>query len=582
MTLIGIDLGTTNSAIAYLKDGKPVIIENDRGERTTPSVFQINHVGEIQVGTLAKNGYPTYPKETVQEAKRKMGTNELIKVSGKEYRSEEISAHILMYLKMSAEKFLGKPVTEAVITVPAYFTDAQRKATQKAGEIAGLKVERIINEPTAAAVAYGFDNMDKDQHILVYDLGGGTFDVSVVELFSGVVEVKASSGNNKLGGMDFDNALVEWLLKKRKEETGIDLLSFGTEEEIQQKHARLKTEAENVKKALSTQQTAKFNLPFLAIHNNLPITIDDEITRTQFENLIKELVESTLIQVNKALEDANLTIDQVDEFLLVGGSTRIPFVQELVEKKFGKTLRKDINPDEAVALGAAIQAGIKSGEIDSAKGLMVIDLCPYSLGVDVVKNIGGQLVPGFFDEIIERNSTIPITRSNIYNTAEDYQEEVSIGVYQKGSDDSQYVRPELRISSEDIVISGIPSRLAGEEKIQVEFTFDINGNIFIEAIILSTGKKISKIVNIHQGIMSDEAVNIARQELEQEWNKSEMYEEVKNVINRAEKVKEEVSLTERLKIEELLLQLKSALSKNNVNLIKQYEDELTDILIELV
>jgi molecular chaperone DnaK len=581
MTIIGIDLGTTNSAIAYLKDDKPVIIENNRGERTTPSVFQINHAGEIQVGTVAKQGYPTYPRETVLEVKRLMGTDKKVTVSGKEYRPEEISARILKYLKVSAEEFFGGPVTEAVITVPAYFSDSQRKATQKAGELAGLKVERIINEPTAAAIAFGIENMEKDQHILVYDLGGGTFDVSVVELFSGVVEVKASAGNNHLGGMDFDNAIVDWLVQKCKDEKGLDLLSFGTEDELIQRKARIKEEAENVKKSLSTQSTARFNLPFIAMHNNAPVTIDYEITRSQFERLIKTKAESTLVEVDKALKDAKLSINEIDEVLLVGGSTRIPYIQELVEKKFGKKSRKDINPDEAVALGAAVQAGIKSGQIDSSKGLMVIDVMPYSLGVDVVKYVGGQMVPGFFDPIIKRNNTIPSTESQTYTTVVDNQEEMFMGVYQ-GDDEDQYVQPNLKVSNQDIVIEGIPQRPRGQESVEVKFMYDINGFLNIEATVLSTGKKTNEVIKVQPGVMSAHEVAVAKEKMEVEWDQSELYNEVKNVINRAEKVMEEVNDEERTKINHLLTKLKQSLSANNKIQIRKYEDELTDLLIELV
>ncbi|WHY87296.1 Hsp70 family protein [Neobacillus novalis] len=581
MTLIGIDLGTTNSAMAYLKNGKPEIIINDRGERTTPSFFQVDRENKIQIGAVAKNAYTSYPWETVLEVKRLMGTEQKVDVSGNQYRPEEISSYYLRYLKDSAEKFLGKPVTEAVITVPAYFSDAQRKATKIAGEIAGLKVERIVNEPTAAAIAFGFENMDKDQHILVYDLGGGTFDVSVVELFSGVVEVKASAGNNHLGGMDFDNAIVDWFVKKYKTEQGIDLFGFGTEQELLQRKARLKVEAENVKKALSTQSSARLNLPFFAIYHNSPISIDEEITRTQFEKLINSLAESTLEQIDKVLKDAKLTTHDITEILLVGGSIRIPLIQRLVEMKFGKTPRKDINPDEAVALGAAVQAGIKSGEIDSSKGLMVLDVCPYTLGVDVVKNVGGRMVSGFFDPIIPRNSTIPVTESNTYVTIADNQDEMYLGVYQ-GDDEDQYVRSELRIGENDIIISGIPRRQAGQEKIEVKFTYDINGLLEVEATILSTGKKQTEVIDVQKGVMSKPEISLAKEKLQREWNQSEFYHEVKNVINRAEKIIDEVSPNEQAKIHDMLSNLKNALSQNNANLVKKYEEELTDLLIELV
>ncbi|MBY0029942.1 Hsp70 family protein [Priestia aryabhattai] len=581
MTIIGIDLGTTNSAISYLKNGNPVIIENDRGERTTPSVFQIAHKGEKQVGTVAKQGYPTYPKETVLEVKRLMGTEQKVTVAGEEYTPEEISARILKYLKESAEKFLGNSVTEAVITVPAYFSDAQRKATQRAGELAGLKVERIINEPTAAAIAFGIDNMGKDQHILVYDLGGGTFDVSVVELFAGVLEVKASAGNNTLGGMDFDNLLVDWLIDKYKSEHNIDLLEIGTDLEKLQRKARMKAEAENVKKTLSTQSTARFNLPFIAFLNNAPVSIDYEITRSEFERIIKKLATLTLEQVDKALKDAQLNTSDIDEVLLVGGSTRIPFIEEIVQKKFNKTPRKDINPDEAVSLGAAVQGGIKSGEIDSSKGLMVIDVMPYTLGVEVNKVVGNQLMPGFFDPIILRNSTVPITESKIYTTSVDYQEEIHMGVYQ-GDDEDQRVNPKLRVSKDSIIIPDVPSAPAGSEQIEVQFSYDINGMLNIEATVLSTGKKIHQVMKAQPGVMSTEEVILAKERMEQEWSQSELYKEVKNIINRAEKMKEEVGANEQNQIEQLLIKLKESLSLNDMSQVKKYEDELTDLLIELV
>ncbi|WP_078553888.1 Hsp70 family protein [Bacillus alkalicellulosilyticus] len=580
MTIIGIDLGTTNSAIAYLKDGKPHIIENKNGHRTTPSVFQIDRKGEIKVGPIAKKEYPSYPRETVLEVKRLMGTEEKVTVTGKEYRPEEISAHILRYLKASAEDFLGTEVHEAVITVPAYFSDSQRKATQKAGELAGLKVERIINEPTAAAIAFGIENMDKDQHILVYDLGGGTFDVSVVELFDGVVEVKASAGDNNLGGMDFDNTLADYVINEFKKEKGIDLLSIGSEDEILQRKARIKEEAENVKKTLSTQTTASFTLQYIAIHNNMPLSLDLEISRTQFERLIRDKAESTLEHVEKALSDASLAIADIDEVLLVGGSTRIPLIQELVEKKFSKPLRKDLNPDEAVALGAAVQGGIKSGELDSAQGLMVIDVCPYTLGTEVVKYIGGQPMPGYFDPIIPRNSTVPITESKIYSTISDNQDSVSIPVYQ-GDDEDIYVKEE-KLLSKDIILDGIPARPAGEEKIEVKFSYDINGLLQVEATVISTGKKKTGVIRTQLGVMTDQEVAASKERMEQEWNQSELYHEVKNVINRAEKMIDEVDSSERQKIEGLLANLRNALEKNDTVAVKKYEDELTDLLIELV
>src|SRR5690606_3027013 len=377
-----------------MKNGEPVIIENKQGGRTTPSVVQIDLKGELIFGQNAKDGIISLPDRTIIEVKRKMGTDELIKLGDKSYRPEEISALILKELKKYAEEKLGEKVTEAIITVPAYFNDTQRKATKTAGELAGLKVERIINEPTAAAISYGFDNLDSDQKLLIYDLGGGTFDVSVVELFDGILEVKASAGNNLLGGSDFDQSIVEWILQQVKAEKGVDLLELGSSDDIIRCRMRLKEEAEKIKKVLSSQTSTRINLPFIAIHDGTPISIDLEFSRHAFEMIIKELVSSTVNEIDKALQDANLTIHDIDEVILVGGSTRIPLIQEIVEKKFGKSPLRNINPDEAIALGAAVQAGIKSGEIDSSGGIIVTDVCPYTLGVEIIKEIGNQLVDG--------------------------------------------------------------------------------------------------------------------------------------------------------------------------------------------
>ncbi|ALC89235.1 2-alkenal reductase [Bacillus sp. FJAT-18017] len=578
MAIIGIDLGTTNSAIAYLKDGKPEIIANKDGGRTTPSVLQLSINDEIVIGEVAKDAHPTLVMQTVTEVKRLMGTDETVTVKGKTYRPEEISAHILRYLKASAEEFLGTTVTEAVITVPAYFTDSQRKATQKAGEIAGLKVERIINEPTAAAIAYGFDNMDKDQHILVYDLGGGTFDVSVVEMFDGIVEVKASAGNNHLGGMDFDNAIVQWIENKFKRENGYNIYVNADQADELRRRVTLKLAAEKAKKILSTQMATRITIPFLGIYNNMPISVDAELTRNEFEGLIKEMANSTMAEVEKALSDAKLSVRDINEVLLVGGSTRIPLIQELVEKKFGKSPKKDINPDEAIALGAAIQGGIKSGEIDSRKGLMVIDVCPYTLGTEVIRTVGGQLVPGYFDPIIPRNSTIPISETKMYYTAYDNQVEVDIDVYQG---DDPYVKNN-DLLSDDITLSNIPKRPAGEERIEVTFTYDINGMLQVKAVVLSTGLKVERAIRTQAGVMSDAQVAASKEKIESDWEKSELYQEVKNVIYRAEKMMGEAAPADRQRIEKLLNELKRELAANNINSAKRAEEQLTDLLIELV
>ncbi|WP_174733502.1 Hsp70 family protein [Mesobacillus harenae] len=577
MAIIGIDLGTTNSAVAFLKNGKPEIIPNLDGARTTPSVFQLTIGDEIIIGQDAKSSMPGAPDRTITEVKRSMGTDVTVTAGNQEYRPEEVSAQILRYLKKSAEDFLGEAVTEAVVTVPAYFSDSQRKATQKAGELAGLKVERIINEPTAAAIAYGMENLEKDQNILVYDLGGGTFDVSVVEIFEGVVEVKASAGDNHLGGVDFDNALTEWISTNFQKQEGIDLFSIGSQKEINERKARIKLEAENIKKSLSSQKTVAINLPFIAMHNNAPISINTSITREEFEAMIGDMARKTITEVEKALSDSKLSVDEIDEVLLVGGSTRIPLIQQLVEEKFGKKAKKDINPDEAVALGAAIQGGIKSGEIDTSQSIMVIDVCPYTLGTEVVKNIGGQVVPGFFDPIIPRNSSIPISESKVYYTANDNQTRVNVNVFQG---DNQYIDQNIFLG--EFLLDGIPAAPKGEEAIEVKFSYDINGTLQVEATIVSTGKKASSVIKAQAGVMSDEEVNFAKDRLDKEWNQSELYNEVKSVITRGERMLGETTGLEQEKLFSLLQNIKIALSRNDKAMVKKYEEELTDLLIELV
>jgi len=577
MAIIGIDLGTTNSAVAYYKDGRAEIIENRDGERTTPSAVCIGMRDEIIVGSHAKSSLISIPDRTVIEVKRLMGTEEQITLAGQQFRPEEVSALILKELKLYAEQKLGEPVTEAVITVPAYFTDTQRKATQKAGEMAGLRVERIINEPTAAAIAYGMANMDKEQHILVFDLGGGTFDVSVVELFEGILEVKSSAGNNKLGGMDFDNALAEWVAEKVRNTHQLDLLHTGSAKQDQINRWRLKLETERVKKLLSTQASATVSLPFIAMKDGAPLSIEEEVTRAEFEKLIMAMAESTLAEVDKALADAKLSVTQIDEVLLVGGSTRIPLIQELVARKFYKTPRKDLNPDEAVALGAAVQAGIKSGDISSASGLMVTDVCPHSLGTDVVERIGGQMVPGFFDVLIPRNSTIPVTKSKVYYTVDDNQTEVTLGIYQG---ESPKVKDNLLLG--EFELSGIPSGAQGKEMIEVTIRYDINGTLQIEAQILSTGKKITEIIDQQIGVLSQAEVAAAMERINSNWEQSELYKGVKPVIQRAEKLLPSLDASDRHKIESKLSQLKEALAAGDGAKVNKLDEELTDLLIELV
>ena len=580
MAIIGIDLGTTNSAMAIYKNNRSEIIENREGGRTTPSIFQIDHKGEIKVGPTAKREYSSYPNETALEVKRLMGTEEQVSINGESYRPEEISSHILTYMKKSAEEFLGEKVEEAVITVPAYFSDSQRKATQKAGEIAGLKVERIINEPTAAAIAYGMDRLEEDKHVAVYDLGGGTFDVSIVELFSGVLEVKASAGDNQLGGMDFDRTIVQWLIDETKKTDGINLLEIGSDMEIAQREARLKEAAEIAKISLSTQGSTTIHLPFIAIQNNSPVSINLELTRAKFEKMIKPQVETTLQKFEDALKDAHLTVTEIDDLIFVGGSTRIPLIEDMVKERFGRTPIRGINPDEAVAIGASIQAGIKSGSINSAQGLMVIDICPYTLGVEVVREVGGHLVQGYFDTIIPKNSPVPITESKVYYTTEDNQNSVYVPVYQT-EHAVQYTRDAMLLS-DNIILEGVPSNKAGREMIEVTFSYDINGTLQVEGEVKSTGSKVKDVIQTQVGVMSEEEVTASKERMEEEWKQSQLYDDVKHVINRAEKVKDQKDQNRKEEIENLISLLQQNVKDGNGTLVKKYERELTDLLIELV
>jgi molecular chaperone DnaK len=574
MAVIGIDLGTTNSAVAYLKNDRAEIIENRTGGRTTPSVVQVNLKGEIVVGQIAKDMYPSLPANTILEIKRLMGTDQKVKLGDKEYRAEEISAFILKEIKKSVEDKLGEEVTEAVITVPAYFTDAQRVATKKAGQIAGLKVERIINEPTAAAIAYGFDHAQKDQTILVYDLGGGTFDVSVVEMYDGVIEVRSTAGDNHLGGMDFDNLIADWIAKRVKKESDFDLFGSSTAAELLTRKARIKDEAEKVKKLLSSQQTAQISMPFFAMNNGVPVNIQLELTRHEFEGLIRPLAEKTMIEVERALSEIDFTVSDIHEVLLVGGSTRIPYIQELVKSKFNKTPRKDVNPDEAVALGAAIQAGIKTGKISD---VIVTDICPFSLGTDVVRFVNNREESGHFDVLIKKNTTLPAQRSEVYSTVRDNQNSVLIGVYQG---EGKYVRDNDLI--EEFTVEGIPNNLRGEESVEITFKYDMNGILDVDVKIMSTGKIANRQIVMKEGVMTDEEVEDARDELDKDWDKSELYKDVKPVIQRAERTMEDVDDANRKKLQQLIDQMKVALSRNDAVTLKKLDEQLTDLLIELV
>ena len=465
--IIGIDLGTTNSCVAVMEGGKPTVIANAEGERTTPSVVAFKD-GERLVGVLAKNQAVTNAANTISSIKRKMGTNEKVTAGGKSYTPQEISAMILMKLKKDAEAYLGEPVTEAVITVPAYFNDAQRQATKDAGKIAGLEVKRIINEPTAAALAYGLDN-ESDQKIMVYDLGGGTFDVSVIEIGDGVIEVLAVNGDSHLGGDDFDNVLTQYMIDDFKKKEGVDLSQDPMSLQ------RIREAAEKAKKELSNATTTNINLPFITAVNNVPKHFDMNLTRAKFNELTHELVERTVPPVQKALQDAGLTYSDLTKVLLVGGSTRIPAVQERVRTLTGKEPSKNLNPDECVALGAAIQGGKLAGD-KGAGDILLLDVTPLSLSIETMGGIATKL--------IERNTTIPTKKSQIFSTAADNQTSVEINVLQG---ERQFAKDNKSLGR--FMLDGIAPARRGVPQIEVTFDIDANGIVNVSAKDLGTGKE---------------------------------------------------------------------------------------------
>ena len=565
---IGIDLGTTNSCVSVIEGGEPVVIANAEGARTTPSVVAFSKDGERMVGQVAKRQAITNPERTVSSIKREMGSAYKVNIDGKSYTPQEISAMILQKLKADAEAYLGEPVRQAVITVPAYFTDAQRQATKDAGKIAGLDVKRMINEPTAAALSYGVDK-ENDQKVMVYDLGGGTFDVSIIEMGDGVQEVLATAGNNRLGGDDFDKRIIDWMVKSFRTETGIDLSSDKMAMQ------RLKEAAEKAKIELSGVTTSSINLPFITADQTGPKHLDLTLTRAKFNELTADLVEATMGPVRSALSDSGLQISQIDKVLMVGGSSRIPAVQDAVQKLIGKEPFKGINPDECVAMGAAIQGGVLGGEVD---GLLLLDVTPLSLGVETMG--------GIMTKIIDRNTTIPAKKSQIFSTAADNQTQVEINVLQG---EREFARDNKQLGL--FALTGIAPAMRGIPQIEVTFDIDANGIVNVSAKDLGTGKEqkitISSSTNMSKDDI-DKAVKEAEQYAAEDKKRREQVDaknEAENLAYQAEKLVKEsgdkLGESDKTAINTKVSAVKDAIAKNDASLINSAKEDLQKTVYEV-
>lgn len=563
--VIGIDLGTTNSCVAVMEGGEAVVIANSEGNRTTPSVVAFSKTGERLVGQVAKRQAVTNSERTIQSIKREMGSNYKVKIDDKEYTPQQISAMILQKLKADAEAYLGTTVTQAVITVPAYFNDSQRQATKDAGKIAGLEVLRIINEPTAAALAYGIEK-EEDQTILVFDLGGGTFDVSILELGDGVFEVKATSGNNRLGGDDFDARIIDWMNDEFKKQTGIELKNDRMAAQ------RLKEAAEKAKHELSSVMTTNINLPFITATAEGPAHLDLNLTRAKFNELTADLVEATMVPTRQALKDAGLDVKDINKILLVGGSTRIPAVQEAIKNLLGKEPFKGINPDECVAIGAAIQGGVLAGDV---KDVLLLDVTPLSLGIETLG--------GVFTKLIERNTTIPTSKSQVFSTAADNQTSVEIHVLQGEREMAAYNKTLGRFQ-----LTGIPPAPRGIPQIEVKFDIDANGIVNVSAKDLGTGQEQKITITSSSGLSKDEIEQMVKEAEKNAAEDKKRREEVEvknqadNLLYQTDKALKDAGDKATPEDKEKIGQAKEALQKavesGNIEEIKSKTEQLTQAL----
>ncbi len=563
-TIIGIDLGTSTTEAAVIRNGKPEMILNFSGQVITPSAVGIDADRQIVFGEKAKAQYLLAPKDTVIEVKRKIGTKEMIHMGGKDYTPTEISAMLLSHVREFVSEYLKEDITRAVISVPAYFDDLQRQETVEAGKLAGFTVERIINEPTAAALSYGIGHMEEESHILVYDLGGGTFDVTLLEMFGGVLEVKASSGDNKLGGKDFDECLIRWMVRQFRSKEGIDL------EKDMAAMVKLKEQAELCKRELSARDSYRVVIPFIAKKDGEPVALDETVTVSLFEELTRELVERTHAPIDVVLADSGVLPAEIDRILLVGGSTRMPMITRDLENYLKKEPSRAVNPDYAVAEGASIQAGIIEGSISGEDSLVMTDVNPYTLGIRTLSDFSMN----YMSVIIPRNVTIPTVRKDSFCTSADYQSEAKVEVYQGESSD---VRKNHFLG--EFIISEIPLKPAGEEKVEVEFAYDLNGMLEVRAEIVSTGEEASVAINMMEhlpGSGDEEKVDVEK------WKEALHAKQFRTVIRRAERrLKNEELLDMPLykeDLEDALYELKCALIEEDLERAEDLEEEILDML----